>query len=155
MEKHRFPASSERLNQPFILLQPGVFLKSSAEKALRRLDGVDKVSVSLRDGKAITTPKVGESFDPFEITKAIKKAGFTPGEVDLTVQGKLSRYKEFWALEVPGLAQPLLLSRGPASGKLGKSTAPKGRMLTVTGQLHPSHGDEPPGMTVEKFTSQP
>ncbi len=113
------------------------------------------MSVSLRDGKAIITPKVGERFDPFEIPNAIKKAGFTPGEVNLTVSGKLSRYKEFWALEVPGLAQPLLLSGGPASGKLGKSTAPVGGKLTVTGQLHPSHGDEPPGMTVENLSSSP
>ena len=122
---------------------------------MRRLDGVGKVNVSLEEGAAVLTPKPGRSFDPTGISKAVKNAGFTPEEVRFTVRGKLVRHEKFLALDVPGLQKLLVLERGPGAEQLRKSEVPEGYEITVTGRLHASHGDEPPGMTVEKFVTGP
>ena len=54
------------------------------------------------------------------------------------------------ALRVPGQMQLFVLSGGAQFAAFQK-IATVGKQVRVTGLLHGSHGDSPPGLTVEKF----
>ncbi len=109
------------------------------------------MTVSLEKGEAVITPKPGKSFNPSLIRKAVNDAGFTAGEVRLTARGKLVQYDKFLALKVPTLEQVIVMEGGNRSDELRQKSEFIGREFTVSGRLHPSHGDQPPGMTVDNW----
>lgn len=111
--------------------------------------------MSLAEGEAEVFPKKGKSFDPAEIPKAIKDAGFSAPEVVATVDGSLRRRKEFLELEVPGLKHVFVLAGGAKEEALKKEADLAGKKIRVTGKLHPGHADLPPGLTVEDFQPAP
>lgn len=117
------------------------------------------MEVSLVKGQAEVFPKNGKSFDPALIRKAIKEAGFSAPETTATVDGTLVRRKtagnESLELEVPGLNHPFMLAGGPQGDALQKRTDLIGKKIRVTGSVHPSHANLPPGLTVESFQAGP
>ncbi|MBI3952191.1 MAG: heavy-metal-associated domain-containing protein [Acidobacteria bacterium] len=123
--------------------------------ALQRLDGVDHADVNLVKGEAQVFPKPGKSFDPVLIPKVIQDAGFTATEVVVTANGTLVKGGEFPELDVPGLNHPFVLAGGAQAATLRKRTDLVGKRIRVTGKLHPSHADRPPGLTVENFQAAP
>ena len=106
-------------------------------------------------GEGQVFPKAGKSFDPVLIPKAIQGAGFTPVGVVVTAEGTLLNSQELVVLQVPGLNHRFVLEGGTQSGTLKGRTDLLGKRIRVTGTLHPSHGDLPPGLTVERFQPAP
>jgi hypothetical protein len=56
---------------------------------LGRQAGVQKVEVSLRDGKVDVTPKEDGRIDPAQLLKATYDSGVSVAELDMTVRGKI------------------------------------------------------------------
>jgi hypothetical protein len=94
-----------------------------------------------------------ESFDPTRIPKAIRDAGFSLRDLAVQIQGILTQGKEFLELTVEGLEQPFLLAGGIQVDELEKRSDLLGKRIQITGQLHPSHANEPPSLTVEEYQS--
>ncbi len=69
------------------------FCAYNIEKRVKKLDGVDRkapFNVSLERGEASFTWKPSVPFGPTVVNKQVKRAGFTPGTIDVTVSGHLS-----------------------------------------------------------------
>jgi hypothetical protein len=56
---------------------------------LGRQSGVQKVEVSLLDGKVDVTPKEDGQIDPAQLLKATYDSGVTAAELDMTARGKI------------------------------------------------------------------
>jgi hypothetical protein len=56
---------------------------------LGRQSGVEKVEVSLLDGKVDVTPKEDGQIDPAQLMKATYDSGVTVAEMDVTARGKI------------------------------------------------------------------
>jgi hypothetical protein len=56
---------------------------------LGRQSGVQKVDVSLIDGKVEVTPKEDGQIDPAQLLKAVYDSGVSVAEMDLTARGKI------------------------------------------------------------------
>lgn len=56
---------------------------------LGRQAGVQKVEVSLLDGKVDVTPKDDGQIDPFQLLKATYDSGVSVAEMDVTASGKI------------------------------------------------------------------
>ena len=108
--------------------------------------------MDLKSGQAVLLPLKGKSFDPTKISKAVKDAGFTPGEIEVTVVGSLARKDEWLLLEASGPVRQFVLAGGMKAGELEGRSDLIGKQLRVTGKLHPSHADQPPGITVDRWT---
>ena len=54
------------------------------------------------------------------------------------------------ALRVPGLTPVFVLQAGKQFEAFQKAAAP-GKQFRITGQMHGSHEDAPPGLTAEKY----
>ncbi len=107
-------------------------------------------------GEAEVFPKPGKAFDPVLIPKAIKDAGFSVPEVIVTADGTLAnKRKDFLELDVSGLRHPFVLASGAQEEALKKRADLLGKKIRVTGKLHGSHADQPPGLTVENFQPAP
>ena len=97
------------------------------------------------------TPAPGKSFDPTAIPKAVKDAGFTPGPIEVTAAGKLGVEDDMPVLEMAGPLRRFVLAGGAKAEELKGRGDLRGKQVRVRGRLHPSHGDKPPGLTVESF----
>jgi hypothetical protein len=58
---------------------------------LGRQSGVQKVDVSLIDGKVDVTPKEDGPIDPAQLLKAVYDSGVSVAEMDITVSGKIMK----------------------------------------------------------------
>jgi len=111
------------------------------------------VKVDLEQGVAVIHPAKSRTFDPAEIPRAVRNAGFSSPEVLFTATGKLEKEGERLALRVPGLRHVFFLEGGASFAELKAATTVLNKTIRVSGKLHGSHGDRPPGMTVELFES--
>jgi hypothetical protein len=59
------------------------------QQHLGRQSGVQKVEVSLVDGKVEITPKEDGRIDPAQLLKAVYDSGVSVAEMDLTAQGRV------------------------------------------------------------------
>jgi hypothetical protein len=107
--------------------------------------------VDLASAEAVITPAAGKSFDPARIAKAVKDAGFTPGPIEVTAVGTLVEKDGLLVLEMAGPLAQFVLADGAREEDLKQRHDLRGQRLRVTGKLHPSHADQPPGLTVERF----
>lgn len=99
------------------------------------------------------TSATGKSFDPTRIPKAVKDAGFTAGAIEVVAVGTLKREKDTLLLEMTGLLGKVVLAGGAKGEELARRDDLLGQRLRVTGTLHPSHADQPPGLTVEQWVA--
>ncbi len=109
------------------------------------------MKVDLESSQAVLTPAEGKSFDPAGIPGAVRKAGFAPGDVHVTAVGILAKEGELLALEMTGLLEKLVLAGGAKVEELSQKPELLGQRVRVSGKLHPSHADKPPGLTVETW----
>ena len=107
--------------------------------------------MELKTGQAVVRPAEGKSFDPTQIPRAIKDAGFSAGEIELTAVGTLGKQEDFLLLELSGAVRKFVLAGGAKAEELEGRAELLGKRLRVTGKLHPSHADRPPGLTVERW----
>lgn len=102
---------------------------------LGRQVGVQKVEVSLRDGKVDITPKEDGRVDPAQILKATYDSGVSVAEMDMTVRGKIVK-DENGNLTLQSLPNQLFVL---AASDLSQSLAPlagSGTQVTLRGQLY-------------------
>jgi hypothetical protein len=125
------------------------------QKALQRLDGVDHADVNLVKGEAQVFPKTGKSFDPVQIPKAIKDAGFSAPEVVVEADGTLAKREGSLQLDVPGLKHSFALSGGPQREALAGRADLVGKKVHMRGKLQTDHGGLPPKLTLESFQQAP
>jgi hypothetical protein len=71
------------------------------EKAIQRLEGVDKVRVHMDPTRAEITPRAGAWIEAERLRGAIKKAGFKAGDIALTLTGALTEWQGQPALRIP------------------------------------------------------
>ena len=66
-------------------------------------------------------------------------------------RGELVEHEGLPALRLPGPPDLLILAGGERLEELMDSGLPPGTRIRVTGHLHPSHGEKPPGMEVDEW----
>lgn len=123
------------------------FCAFGVEKRLKKVQGVGSIEVNMGVGSASMTASEGESIDFSSIPEAIRKAGFTPGAIDVTAAGTVSaENEERTLLKVSGSDQELLLVN--LSKEIEKKIAEfaeVGMRMRINGVLH-FHSDEVPAL---------
>jgi hypothetical protein len=100
------------------------------ETALRRLDGVDKISISVSEQKFQVTLKPGAAFNPADIRAAVGKAGVKVVRFRIDARGRVEEQggkRYFFAGEDKFLvAAPAKMADGPVAieGTVDDAAAP-------------------------------
>lgn len=66
------------------------FCAYGVEKRLRKVDSVGSVSISTRDGEATLRARNGASIAVEQVPSAVRKAGFTPGVIQIDATGRVA-----------------------------------------------------------------
>lgn len=132
------------------------FCAFGLEKKLKAVEGVRGVEVSLKPGVVAlrVDPHRPPSVDA--LRKAVQSAGFTPGEVRLTVLGTLRIEDGRVHLDVRNSGQHFVLFEpGMDAGSFDDATrhrmhdlAASHAIVSVHGAVH-DHADGPPGLSVD------
>lgn len=131
------------------------FCVKGVEKQLKKVDGVAKVSTSLKKGQVNLQYKAGATLDIDRTRKAIVKGGFTPGEMHLTAVGTVVNNGHILFM-VNGTENSFLLHGDPSAGgslsnemaaQIEKAAEVK-ESLQITGKVH-LHKGELPGLQVD------
>lgn len=104
-------------------------------------------------GEGTVYPKTGKSFDPIQIPKAVRDAGFTPAGLEVVADGTLATKNGAMELDVPGLPHPFLLVGGQQIEALKKRSDLMGKRIRVSGKLAVAQSGHPPSLSVENFQS--
>ena len=123
------------------------FCAFGVEKRLKKVRGVGSIEINMAVGSASLSASEGESIDFSSIPEAIRKAGFTPGAIDVTAVGTVSAENEERALfKVSATDQEMLLvNLSEEIGKKVAEIAAAGVRMRVNGALH-FHTDEVPAL---------
>lgn len=113
------------------------------------------MKVNLNEGQALVLPKKKKSFNPSQIPGAVKAAGFTPGEMELTAVGKLTTEGGVLRLEMEGPLPVLRLSGGTKAKVLRSQRDLIGKTLRITGIFEVGKKGEPPELSVMKWKIVP
>jgi copper chaperone CopZ len=115
--------------------------------ALKSLDGLDSVDVSLEQGTATTKWKSGNTVTLRQMLSAIEKNGFANKGAEVVVAGSVSGTPGKWRLAVTGTSDSYDLAGNPAM-LAGLRT---GANVIVTGSVpEPAKGAAPTVINVEK-----
>jgi copper chaperone CopZ len=116
--------------------------------AIKKVDGVQDVKVSLNEGSAEVKLKDGNKVTVDQVRELIRKNGFTPKQSEVKVLGKVIERDGKPALDVTGLDLVYLLE-----GDASKLKGMIGKEVLVTGQL-PEATDKiiPPGVVVKEVS---
>jgi copper chaperone CopZ len=87
------------------------------EKAIQRLDGVQKVRAQVQPPRAEVTPRSGVWVEAERLRSAVKSAGFKSGDVWYTVTGTLIQWQNQPALRLSGTERVFLLQPDPKAPK--------------------------------------
>ena len=128
------------------------FCAYGLEKKLRKVENVARVEIRSDEGRAVVTPESRTSRELDELEQAVRDGGFTPREVSVTAQGRLTELNGAAALELSnGIL--LLLAEGDQTNALLK--LPSGSVVRVEGQAaleQPrGHAGHPYTLTVRSF----
>ena len=111
------------------------FCAFGVEKRLKTVNGVASVTVDMKTGKAMVTARPDMSIQYQKVPQAIKEAGFTAGEIQITADGYLEEEKNNQLIfHVNGLSLPLqpastLKEQLGAALAAGKPVLLKGRIF--------------------------
>ncbi len=142
------------------------------KKALKRLEGVQDVEVSLETQSAKVVLKPGEILKLNKLREAIKKADFTPGDIHIKANGEIVANPDKETSGIAELAfkltdsgQIFLLVSPPPKESGKKKEPPKTpdllpklrevfktgqKKFTISGQVH-EHQEFPVGLSVDEF----
>ncbi len=67
------------------------FCAFGVEKRLKTVTGVSSVTVDMKTGMALVNAKPAHSIDYQKISEAVKDAGFTAGDMVVTVDGRIAK----------------------------------------------------------------
>ncbi len=85
------------------------FCVKGIEKHLKKVEGVDRLSTSLKKGDVTLHYAPGAPFDIESLQRAVKRGGFTPGAVQVTARGKIARRENGFVFNVIGTKTAFLL----------------------------------------------
>ena len=137
------------------------FCVKGIEKHLKKVEGVDRLSTSLKKGEVTLQYAPGATFDIESLQRAVKRGGFTPGAVHVTARGKIARRENGFVFNVIGTKTAFVLHQtAPADGR-EKDAAVTGetktkleaaiaanQTLEITGKVH-RHKDALPGLSID------
>jgi len=117
--------------------------------AVKKVNGVQDVKVSLNEGSAAIKLKDGNKVDVDQIRDIIRKNGFTPKDTEVKVVGKVIERNGKPALEVNGPDVVYLLE-----GNVAPLKEMTGKQVVLAGQV-PETADknEPPKLVVKELTA--
>ena len=127
------------------------------EKHLKKVSAVQTVQVDLKTGLVVMTLQEGKSPELSRFEDAVKKAGFTPGKLQITAIGKVLAADGRMHLQLRDSSIRYILYDKNVSGGdgLAKETrerlrgfAENGTIVAITGSLH-QHKDAQPGLSTE------
>ncbi len=142
-----------------------LFCTFGIEKSLKKVPGVVSIETTIRTGLVRIQLEPGAQLDPAALNEAVKKSGFTPSRIEVTVTGTLVTSNEHPALKSSETGQTFRLVEPGAEGthellsaelleKLKSASANSSKRLTVSGRVH-SHAGLPPALAVENFEVAP
>lgn len=104
--------------------------------AIRRIQGIDSVKVSLNEGIADLRFKAGNRVDPEQIRQVVIDNGFTPKGADIELSGQIVERNGKLAVAVTGLdVVYLLVEHEGAEAKLAEARRGVGKTALVRGHL--------------------
>jgi copper chaperone CopZ len=113
--------------------------------AIKKVNGVDSVKVSLNEGVADIKLKDGNKVTIEQIRSIIRKNGFTPKESQARIAGRVVERNGKPALEVTRLDQVYLLADAPdAKGKVEQLNGRMGKQVVLSGQFPETKSAEEP-----------
>ncbi len=141
------------------------FCTFGIEKSLKKVPGVVSLETTIRTGLVRIQLEPGAQLDPAALNEAVKKSGFTPSRIEVTVTGTLVTSNEHPALKSSETGQTFRLVEPGAEGthellsaelleKLESASTHGSRRLTVSGRVH-SHAGLPLALAVENFEVAP
>lgn len=132
------------------------FCAFGVEKRLRRVEGVASVEVALKEGTATVAAAEDGSIDVAGIPGAVRKAGFTPGTIEIVARGTISG-------ETPedgpartvlrvgeGEQEFLLVNLSEEQRRAIEELARTGSRVRVAGEVH-FHEGQPSGLEPTKI----
>jgi copper chaperone CopZ len=124
--------------------------------AIKKIDGVESVSVSLNQGRASIRLKPGNSVRLEQVDQAVQNNGFTPKEARVKVRGQVSvtdgkpKFKVLGANEVYGLV--IDSQHAKLSGEIAKQA---GKEVVIEGAVPaPSKGNSQNVIHVLRFEAE-
>lgn len=137
------------------------FCVFGVEKKLKGLDEIESVNTNLKSGLVEVIFKDGKAVDIDRLNKAVKKSGFTPGDIKINAKGTFTESGGNPALKVSGSDQIFLLVGSKlhkkeeflSEDKISeiKTAAENGmKEISVSGYIH-KHGDFPPALSLESY----
>ncbi len=133
------------------------FCAYGLEKKLKKVEGVGKVEINVKEGVAALQNKKGKSIAVEDLESVVKDAGFTPRDVNATVVGKLAQSDDTPIFLTDGSEVEFILKENEQLQKL--LTTGSGKLLKITGLLtHETpegHHAHPFTLIVEKFEVLP
>jgi copper chaperone CopZ len=104
--------------------------------AFKNIQGVDRVDVSLNQGKATVDLKPGNTVTIAQLENALVKNGFTTKESQVVVAGTLILAGGKWSLRVSGSKEEFALmpdasAQMPSADGAGKSAVVTGKMMVT------------------------
>ncbi len=141
------------------------FCTFGIEKSRKKVPGVVSLETTIRTGLVRIQLEPGAQLDPAALNEAVKKSGFTPSRIEVTVTGTLVTSNEHPALKSSETGQTFrLVEPGPEGTfellsaelleKLRSASANGSERLTVSGRVH-GHAELPPALAVESFEVAP
>ncbi|MFQ5708997.1 MAG: heavy-metal-associated domain-containing protein [bacterium] len=133
------------------------FCAYGLEKKLKKVEGVEKVEINVKEGVAALQNKKGKSIAVENLESVVKDAGFTPREITATVVGKLGQSDDTPIFFTDGSEVEFILKENEPLQKL--LSAGSGKLVKITGLLtHETpeeHHAHPFTLTTEKFEVLP
>ena len=84
------------------------------ERGLKKLDGLEKVQVSLNDGKAYVSLAAENELTLRKIQEEVKQNGFSARNAEVTLKGELRQQGNFWQINVHNETFQLASDTDPA-----------------------------------------
>ncbi len=113
------------------------FCAFGVEKKLSAVKGVAEVGVEMKDGRADLTAAEGRSIDIAAVPEAVRKAGFTPGTIEIVARGTLVKKGDGVAVRLMGSQETLALrTTSRHEGDEARRLADGTTVVEVTGIWH-------------------
>lgn len=123
--------------------------------AVKKLEGVEQVDVSLNIGLAVITFAPDNRVTVEQVREAIRKNGFTPKEAEVRLAGRVSETGGKLILQVPGWDRPYLLLDHPenagATSQMRSSALGKDVVIDAVVPEAPKRGAPSDTLRVRSF----